>query len=99
MARSAIRSTACALGEILAAAPPAARLRAGRSSSFSGVDALALGGRLQRLEHVAVGGLDPLGLDDRGEHGLAAQRLLGVGLGLGEDLVLVAPGDLQVGLA
>ena len=40
-----------------------------------------------------------LGLDDRGEHRLAAQRLLGVGLGLLEDLLLGAARDLQVGLA
>ena len=59
-----------------------------RSRSFSGVVPLARGDGLQRVEDVAVGGLDALGLDDRGDHGLAAQRLLGVGLGLLEDLVL-----------
>ena len=40
-----------------------------------------------------------LGLDDRGDHRLAAQRLLGLGRGLLDDLVLAAAGDLQVGLA
>ena len=39
-----------------------------------------------------------LGLDDRGEDGLAAQRLLGVGRGLGEQVLLGRPGDPQVGV-
>src|SRR5947199_76021 len=46
-----------------------------------------------------VAGVDRLGLDDRREHGLASQRLLGFGLQLAEDLGLLATRDAQVGLA
>src|SRR4051794_19695405 len=60
--------------------------------------ALARGRRLQRVEQVAVGGLDPLGLDHGGDDRLALERLLGVGPSLGEDLVLVAAGHLEVRL-
>ena len=46
-----------------------------------------------------VGRLDALGLDDRGEHGLAPQRLLGVGLAPpSRSSVLGLAGDLQVGV-
>ena len=38
------------------------------------------------VEHLVVGRLDALGVDDRRQHGLAPQRLLGVGLGLVDDL-------------
>ena len=72
-----------------------------RSSSFFGdvrPGPLARG-LLDRLEDLLVGRLDALGLDDRGEHRLAPQRLLGVGLALLDDLALVAPGDPQVRLA
>src|SRR3954453_4257142 len=61
--------------------------------------ALARGRRLQRVEQVAVAGLDPLGLDHGGDDRLALERLLGVGARLGEDVVLVAAGHLQVRLA
>ena len=98
MARSAISSTAWRAA------------RSSRSSSrrplgaqvleqLRGLDALALGGRGERLEQLLLGRADLLGRDDGREHGLAAQRQLGVRLHLGEDLLLGAPGDLQVGLA
>ena len=60
--------------------------------------ALALGGRLERLADLLVGGLDVLGLDDRGQHGLAPQRGGGLGLGLVRERLLVPAGDPQVGL-
>ena len=69
----------------------AAGLLAGASRSFSGDVRSRAAVALQRVEHVALGGLDALGLDDRGDDGLAAQRLLGVGLGLVEDLLLGLP--------
>src|SRR5215212_8829695 len=58
----------------------------------------AVGGLADRLEQLLLGRIDALGLDDRGEHGLAAERLLGVLLALLDDLVLLAPGDAQVRL-
>src|SRR3954447_7989151 len=51
-----------------------------------------------RLEQFLLGRVDPLGLDDRGQDRLAAQRLLGVLLALLDDLGLLAARDLQVGL-
>ena len=45
-----------------------------------------------------VARLDPLGLDDRGEHGLAPERRRGLGLGLVGERLLVLAGDPQVGL-
>src|SRR4051794_846300 len=59
---------------------------------------LALGRRRKRLLELLVGGLDPLGLDDRGEDRLAAKGPLSFGLGLLDELVVVLAGDAQVGL-
>src|SRR6266576_2397082 len=53
----------------------------------------------ERLRQLLVAGVARLGLDDRREHGLAPQRLLGFGLQLGEDLGLLATRYAQVGLA
>src|SRR5271165_858577 len=63
-----------------------------------GRDALALGSRRGGLEKFLLGWTDALCRDDRREHRLAAQGELGVGLKLGEDLLLGAPDDLRVGL-
>src|SRR3954470_21832309 len=61
----------------------------------------AVGGSraLERLEHLVVARLDPLGLDDGGEHGLAAQVARGRLAVLGDDRLLVLAGDLEVHLA
>ena len=73
-----------ALGEVLAQLVEAAGLLQALAQLLRR-RALARGGRLQRVEDVAVGGLDALGLDDGRDDRLAAQRALGVGLGLRED--------------
>jgi hypothetical protein len=86
-----------ALGEVLAElveAPGGLQALA----QLLGRRALAGRGGLQRGQQVAVRGLDVLGLDDGRDDCLAAQRLLGVGLGLLEDLLLGLAGDLQVGV-
>src|SRR3954463_1437211 len=64
-----------------------------------GLGVLARGAGLQRVEDVALAGLDVLLVDDGGDDRLAAQRLLGLGLGLLEELLLALAGDLEVGLA
>src|SRR3954453_9341720 len=64
-----------------------------------GRGAVGGGGTLERLEHLLVARLDPLGLDDGGEHGLAAQVAPGGLAVLGDDLVLALARDLQVHLA
>src|SRR3954471_17280172 len=56
-------------------------------------------GLLDGLHHLVVARLDALGLDDRGQHRLAAQCRLGLGLGAFDDLALVRAGDPHVGLA
>src|SRR4051794_6234729 len=61
-------------------------------------DALLLRGILEFLEDLVLGRLDLLRLDDGGEHGLAPERLLGLGHRLVDDLVLGPPGHLQVHL-
>ena len=48
------------------------------------------------VEDLVVGHLDALCLHHRGQHRLAAQRALGVGLGLGDQLLLGLVGDLEV---
>src|SRR3954447_22619737 len=58
--------------------------------------ALGGSGALDRLHDLLLGGLDALGLDDRGEDGLAAQRLLVVPRALLDDVRLLAAGDAQV---
>src|SRR5829696_6814518 len=69
-----------ALGELrLERVEPPARAQA--LEQLLGRRAVGGGGALERLEHLLVGGLDALGLHDRGEHGLPAQ---------------VAPGRLPV---
>ena len=99
LACSASRSIGRALGEVLLAARRAGPAFSSRVAQLLGRACCSRAAvACERVEDVAVGRLDPLGLDDRGEDGLAAQRLLGVGLGLLEDLVLVAAGDLQVDL-
>src|SRR2546421_1859871 len=46
------------------------------------------GSPAERVEHLLVAHLDALDLDDRGQHALAPQRALGVGLRLGDQLLL-----------
>src|SRR5215210_3913837 len=76
-----------ALGELgLEVLEPAAGAQA--LEQLLGGRAVGGGGSLERLEHLLVGGLDPLGLDDGGEHGLAAQVAPGGLAVLGDDLVL-----------
>src|SRR3954454_23329908 len=87
-----------ALGDLLAQVVEAPGL-VEAVAQLLGRRALARGRGLQGVEHVAVGRVDALGLDDGGDDGLAAQRALGVGARLGEDLVLALAGDLQVALA
>src|SRR5215218_5740759 len=60
--------------------------------------ALRRRGLLERLEQLVLRRLDRVGGDDRGEHRLALELALGVGLALGDDVVLRAAGDLQVHL-
>src|SRR5206468_11959757 len=65
-----------ALGEVVAQlVEPAGLLEA--LAELLGRGALAGGGGLQRVEDVAVGGFDALGVDDRRDDRLAAERLLG----------------------
>src|SRR4051794_33692773 len=66
-----------ALGEVLAQVVEPAGL-VELVAELLGRGVLARGGGLQRVEDVAVGRFDVLGLDHRDEDGLAAQRLLGV---------------------
>src|ERR687897_3630637 len=63
-----------------------------------GARALLLRGLLERGEDLLLAGLDPLGRDDRGEHGLALELALGVVPAVGDDLLLAAAGDLEVHL-
>src|SRR3954454_11036609 len=58
-----------ALGEVLAHLVEAPALLE-PLAQLLGLDALARGRRLERVEHVAVRRLDPLGLHDRGDDGL-----------------------------
>ena len=87
LARSAIRSIAwrAARSSRTSSRRPAARRSSssvcGSTPSRSAVGASA-------CQQLLVGRADPLGRDDRRDHGLAAQRLLGLGLHLGEDLRL-----------
>ena len=53
-----------------------------RSSSFFGLTPSRSAACSSASRTSLLGRLDLLGLDDRGEHGLALERLLGVGLGL-----------------
>src|SRR4051812_45673798 len=87
-----------ALGEILLDLVEAAGLLEALAQLL-GRSALARGRGLQRVEHVAIGGLDVLGLDHGGDDGLATDRALRVGMGLAEDLLLALSGDPQVVLA
>ena len=101
LACSTIRSTALrmAMSSRSASSPPCARafLSERRSALSLGAGLARLGRRLaQRVEHLVVGDLDALGLDHRGQHGLAAQRPLGVGLGLGDQLLLGLARELEV---
>src|SRR5215211_5833193 len=75
--------------------PPA---RAQPLEQLLGRRAVRGGGALERLEHLLVGGLDALGLDDRGQHGLAAQVAPGRLLVLRDHPVLVLARDLEVHL-
>src|SRR5436190_5902661 len=52
--------------------------------------------RLERLHHLLVRDRDSLGLGDRCQGGLAAQRALGVGLEVGDRLLAVLALHLQV---
>ena len=69
-----------------------------RSSSFSGRRPLVLGGVRERLDHLLLGDLDPLGLGDRRQHRLAPQLALGVGLRLLDQLLARFALHLQVGV-
>ena len=80
LAASASRSSALRCGEVLAAARRGGRRSRRRSSSFSGVVPSRSAVGASASSSSLLGRLDALGLDDRGEHGLAPQRLLGVGL-------------------
>src|SRR5947207_393915 len=87
-----------ARGQILARLlQPARRPQVGEHAV--GLDTLLLGRGRERLRQLLVAGVDRLGLDDRREHGLAPQRLLGFGLQPAEDLGLLATRYAQVGLA
>src|SRR5918992_4012881 len=89
-----------ALGEVLLERlEPAGRLEALQQLLRRGPARPVTGRLLDGLAHLVVARLDPLRLDDRRQHGLAPQRLLGVGLALLDDLLLLATGDPQVGLA
>src|SRR5690349_17260830 len=59
-------------------------------------DLLALGGALERVEQLLLGRHEVLGLDDGGQHGLPAQRQVGLGLGVLDELFLGLAGDLEV---
>src|SRR3954451_24301358 len=76
-----------ALGQVLLELVQAALLLE-PLAQLLGLGALLEGGVLERVEDVAVGGLDALLLDDGGQDGLAAQGLLGVRAGLLEELLL-----------
>src|SRR3954454_7920569 len=87
-----------ALGELgLEAVDPAAGAQALEQLLRRG--AVGGGSALERLEHLLVARLDALGLDDGGEHGLATYVAPGRLAVLGDDLVLVLAGDLEVRLA
>src|SRR3954451_8530120 len=87
-----------ALGKLgLEALEPAAGTQA--LEQLLGRRAVGGGGALQRLEHLLVAHLNPLGLHDRGEHGLAAEGACGRLAVLGDDLLLVLARDLEVRLA
>src|SRR3954447_7256133 len=83
------------LGQVLADLVEPARLLEALAELLRR-DALARGRRLQRVEHVAVGGLDVLGLHHGGDHGLAADRLRSVGMGVAQELLLALARHLQV---
>ena len=89
------RALRCARSALNVSSRPADFIR---SSSFLALVPLLRRRLLERLEHLVLGGLDALGLDDRGEHRLALELALGVDLALVDDLVLAAAGDLQVHL-
>src|SRR3954447_4185748 len=54
------------------------------------------GGLAQRLLDLLIGDLDALGGDDRRQHRLALERLLGVGRGFGHELLLLLADHLEV---
>src|SRR3954454_19513819 len=54
------------------------------------------GGRAQRVLNLVLGHLDALGLDDRAEHRLALERQLRLWLCLGDELLLLLAGHLEV---
>ena len=51
--------------------------------------------RFKRFEHLLLGDVDVLGLGDRDDHGLALERALGVGLGVGDHSLATALLDLH----
>src|SRR5438876_3982718 len=63
-----------------------------------GLDALVFGGWRHRAQQLLVGDRYPLRRHDRREHRLPAQRLLGLGLQVGQRLGLAAPRDLRIAL-
>ena len=71
-------------------------LRSCSTSSAGSEPSRSATGR-RRLQSSSSVGLDRLGLDDRRQHRLAAQRRGGLGLGLVGQLLLVLAGDPQVG--
>ena len=73
-------------------------LRSRSSSSWRGRAGRARRSARAPASISLVGRLDLLGVDDRRQHRLAAQRVGGLGLGLVRERLLVLAGDLQVGL-
>src|ERR1700684_448509 len=63
------------------------------------LDSLTLGGGGDDFQQVVIARNDRLRRHHRGDHRFAAQRLGRLGGKLGDEIVLLAPGDLQVGLA